>query len=398
MTAPGEPNSSMRIVLSIQALKYPLTGIGRYTLELAQQLAASPEIEQLDYYNGDRFVPGLPERAAMETAPGAASSGLLAIKRQLARNRIILETYRALKALRRSNPFGGHEGQLFHGPNFYVPDFPGPRTVTIHDLSVLTMPQFHPPERVMYLGKEIEVSLRRTNTIITDSQAIKDEVVNRFGMSEADVFVARLASSAEFHPRPATETEATLAGYGLRHGGYALYTGTIEPRKNLVALIDAYARLPQAIRMATPLVLAGHRGWQNEAIMARIEAARGEGWLYYLGFVPDEHLPLLFSGARIFAFPSLYEGFGLPVLEAMASGVPVVTANRSSLPEVGGDAALYVEPEDVVALTEALERALHDEDWRATALEKGFAHARSFSWAQCAADTLVAYRATMMRG
>ncbi|MCW5720973.1 MAG: glycosyltransferase family 4 protein [Devosia sp.] len=387
----------MKLVLSIQALKYPLTGIGRYTLELARQLAASPDIEQRDYYHGERFVPSLPERTAMETAPSATSNGLLTLKRHLARNPLILETYRTLKALRRRNPFGGYEGQLFHGPNFYVPDFPGPRTVTIHDLSVLTMPQFHPPERVMYLGKEIEVSLRRTNTIITDSQAIKDEVIIRFGVPEADVFVARLASGAEFHPRSADTTEKILADYGLSHGGYALYTGTIEPRKNLVNLIDAYARLPQAIRLATPLVLAGHRGWQNEAIMARIDAARAEGWLSYLGFVPDEHLPLLFSGARLFAFPSLYEGFGLPVLEAMASGVPVVTADRSSLPEVGGDAALYVEPEDVDALTAALERALHDDNWRENAIEKGFAHARQFSWEQCAADTLVAYRATMAR-
>lgn len=388
----------MKIVLSIQALKYPLTGIGRYTLELARQLAASPEIEALHYFNGDKFVPGIPERSEMETAPSAASSHLQAIKRRIARNQLALEAYRALKTLRRRNPFSGHEGHLFHGPNFYVPDYPGPRTVTIHDLSVLTMPQFHPPERVMFLSKEIEVSLRRTNSIITDSQAIKDEVIEKLGVSEAQIFVAPLASSDEFRRRDALDTQETLAGYGLRHGSYSLYTGTIEPRKNLVNLIEAYASLPQALRGAIPLVLAGHRGWQNEAIMSRIERAREEGWLQYLGFVPDEHLPHLFSGARIFAFPSLYEGFGLPVLEAMASGVPVVTANRSSLPEVGGDAALYVEPEDVEALTSALERALDDETWRAGAIERGFAQAGRFSWAQCAADTLDAYRATITRG
>jgi glycosyltransferase involved in cell wall biosynthesis len=387
----------MKIVLSIQSLKYPLTGIGRYTLELAQQLAISPEVERLDYFNGDKFVPGLPERDAMETAPSAAASGLLAIKRQLARSKLVLESYRALKALRRSNPFAGHEGQLFHGPNFYVPDFPGPRTVTIHDLSVLTMPQFHPPERVMYLGKEIEISLQRTNTIITDCQAIKDEVMQRFGIAEADVFVAPLASSEAFRPREAAETIPTLARYGLQHGGYTLYTGTIEPRKNLVNLIEAYEKLPSALRAQKPLVLSGHRGWQNEAIMDRIERAQSEGWLSYLGFVPEDDLPLLFSGAYLFAFPSLYEGFGLPVLEAMASGVPVVTSNRSSLPEVGGDAAIYIEPEDVPALSRALERALVDDDWRRDAIARGFAQEQRFSWEKCAADTLTAYRATMAR-
>ncbi|WEJ32916.1 glycosyltransferase family 1 protein [Devosia sp. SD17-2] len=387
----------MKIVLSIQSLKYPLTGIGRYTLELAQQLAANPEVEQLDYFNGDRFVPALPERDAMETAPSAAASGLLAVKRQLARSKLVLETYRALKSLRRSNPFAGHEGQLFHGPNFYVPDFPGPRTVTIHDLSVLTMPQFHPPERVLYLGKEIEISLQRTNTIITDCEAIKDEVIQRFGVAASDVFVAPLASSEIFHARDNSETARALARYGLTHGGYTLYTGTIEPRKNLVNLIDAYEKLPAPLRAQKPLVLSGHRGWQNEAIMERIERAQRQGWLTYLGFVPEEDLPILFSGAYLFAFPSLYEGFGLPVLEAMASGVPVVTSNRSSLPEVGGDAALFVEPEDVTGISEALERALTDTAWREAAIAGGFAQAQKFSWEKCAADTLTAYRATIAR-
>lgn len=387
----------MKIVLSIQALKYPLTGIGRYTLELAQQLAASADVEELHYFNGDRFVAGLPERDAMETAPHAAQSGLLALKRQLARNKLVVETYRKLKSLRRSNPFAGHEGQLFHGPNFYVPDFPGPRTVTIHDLSVLTMPQFHPPERVMYLGKEIEISLKRTNTIITDCQAIKDEVMARFGVPDSDVFVATLASSEIFHPRDEIETGPILARYGLKHGTYTLYTGTIEPRKNLVNLIAAYERLPQSLRAAYPLVLSGHRGWQNEAIMARIEKAQREGWLTYLGFVPEEDLPILFAGARLFAFPSLYEGFGLPVLEAMASAVPVVTSNRSSLPEVGGDAALLIEPEDVGAICAAFERALTDDSWRQKAIIDGLAQAKKFSWEKCAADTLTAYRATLAR-
>ena len=383
----------MKVVLSIQSLKYPLTGIGRYTLELARRLETHPDIEELSYFNGERFVPGLPTQDAMETAPGGFSTGVAQFKRTLARNRLVLETYRTLKAMRPTRPFRAHAGQLFHGPNFYVPDFPGPSVVTIHDLSVLTMPQFHPPERVMYLSKEIEQSIRRATKVVVDATAIRDEVIAKFGVAPEHIHIAPLAGGAEFHPRSSEEIAPVLATYGLNHGGYVLYTGTIEPRKNLVTLLDAYAHLPAAARETMPLVMAGHRGWQNEAIMDRIERGTREGWVKYLGFVPEEHLPLLFSGARLFVFPSLYEGFGLPVLEALASGVPVVTSTSSTLPEVGGDAALFVDPQDGEGLTAAIAQGLYDEDWRQGAIARGHAHAGRFSWDRCASETISAYRA-----
>lgn len=383
----------MKVVLSIQSLKYPLTGIGRYTLELARRLETHGDIEQLSYFNGERFVEGLPTQDAMETAPGGISNGLTQLKRTLARNRLILEAYRTLKAMRPTRPFRGYEGQLFHGPNFYVPDFPGPSVVTIHDLSVLTMPQFHPPERVMYLSKEIEQSIRRATKVIVDATAIRDEVIAKLGVAPENIHIAPLAGGAEFHPRSAEEIAPVLATYGLSHGGYVLYTGTIEPRKNLAALLDAYGRLPAEARKNMPLVMAGHRGWQNEAIMERIDRGTREGWVKYLGFVPEDHLPLLFSGARLFVFPSLYEGFGLPVLEALASGVPVVTSTSSTLPEVGGDAALFVDPEDSEGLTAAISQGLYDEDWRQGAIARGHAHAARFSWDRCADATVSAYRA-----
>ncbi|MOA25446.1 D-inositol 3-phosphate glycosyltransferase [compost metagenome] len=178
----------------------------------------------------------------------------------------------------------------------------------------------------------------------------------------------------------------------MQPGGYSLYVGTIEPRKNIETLLDAYERLPLALRRRWPLILTGYKGWRSEEIHGRIEDAQRAGWARYLGFVPGEDLPLLFAGARLFAFPSLYEGFGLPVLEALSSGVPVVCSNSSSLPEVAGEAALMSEPLDVETLTANLQRGLEDDAWRTMAIASGLRHAATFSWERCARQTIEVYR------
>ena len=138
--------------------------------------------------------------------------------------------------------------------------------------------------------------------------------------------------------------------------------------------------------------MAGYKGWANEAIMERLDRAIREGWAYYLGFVPDADLPYLFAGAKLFVFPSLYEGFGLPVLEAMASGVPVLTSSSSTLPEVAGGAAAICHPEDIESMTAALLKGLVDETWRSSAVELGLSQASKFSWQKCAEETAEVYR------
>lgn len=280
---------------------------------------------------------------------------------------------------------------LYHGTNYDLPQFPGKKIVTIHDLSILTMPEFHPIERVNFLAKEIKRSIDNADAIITDSLFIKEEIVEHFKIDQKHIHVVNLAHSGEFFQRDELATLNTLNKYGLSHGQYTLYAGTIEPRKNISNLINSYSRLPQTIRSKYPLVLVGHKGWNNEGIFELIENAQKEGWLIYLGFVTEDDLPLLYSGARLFAFPSIYEGFGLPVLEAMASGVPVVSSNRSSLPEVCGDAALLCDPNDIEGLTAALLSGVTDENWRNAAINKGLTRAQSFSWARCGDETIDIY-------
>jgi alpha-1,3-rhamnosyl/mannosyltransferase len=242
------------------------------------------------------------------------------------------------------------------------------------------------------MRKEIAKTLKRADMLITDTETTRQEVATYFGWPLAKIRAVPLACSEEFKPRPTEEINSVLKKYGLMWHGYSLYVGTIEPRKNLDVLLDAYALLPLSIRQQWPLVLIGYKGWRSEQIHVRIEAAVKERWAHYLGFVEANDLPLIYSGARVFVFPSLYEGFGLPVLEAMASGVPVVCSNASTLPEVTGDAAAMCEPQDVDGLSELISRALQDESWRNKAIGKGLLQASSFSWQRCAEETAQVYK------
>lgn len=380
----------MKLVLSVEPVRFPLTGIGRYTYELALRLQQSPEITDLQFFAGRRFLPNLPI-AANESGNGYS------LKRAVQKNFLAIEAYRLLMPMLRKRALKGHADFLYHSPNYYLPPFAGRSVATFHDLSPFTWAHCHAPQLARYLQKELKTTLLRADALITDSEYTRRELAEYFAWPIERIHTVPLASSAEFHPRSPLILRDALKRHGLEVGGYSLFVGTIEPRKNIETLLDAYSRLPLALRTRWPLILTGYHGWRNDAIHERLEVAKREGWARYLGFVPSEDLPLLFAGARLFVFPSLYEGFGLPVLEAMSSGVPVVCSNSSSLPEVAGNAALMCEPTDVEALTRLIQKGLEDGLWRTTAIEEGLLHAASFSWERCAMETLQVYK-TVVKG
>lgn len=375
----------MKVILSVDSVKFPLTGIGRYNFELAKQLQLQDDLELLFYANG-RFIGSLP------TPEQAKSKKNGWLHNQLRKNNLAIKAYQLLSGIKNHYSLQGHEDAIFHGPGFYLPRFSGSSVATFHDLSIFTHTQYHPPERVRYMQRELNLTLQRASMLITDSEYTRQELASYFGHPLDKIRTISLACSDDFHPREAAESVPVLARLGLEYGGYTLYAGTIEPRKNIEALLDAYSTLPDAIRQRWPLVLAGYHGWQSEQLHARIDAAENAGWARYLGYVADEDLPYLFSGAHLFFFPSHYEGFGLPVLEAMASGVPVVCSNASSLPEVAGGAALMFDPEDVDALRQLIMTGLEDDVWREAAKEKGLLQASTFSWQRCAEETVAVYR------
>jgi alpha-1,3-rhamnosyl/mannosyltransferase len=198
--------------------------------------------------------------------------------------------------------------------------------------------------------------------------------------------------TAAFHPREGAEIAEQLAALGIFPGRYALCVSTLEPRKKIAELLYAWRELPTRIRNSTPLVLAGGSGWLNESLREQIRDGVAAGWLRHLGFVPEADLAVLYAGATLFLYPSIYEGFGLPPVEAMASGTPVIVANSSCLPEVCGDAALYIDPNDIAGFSSAIAAALMDAEWRADARKRGLRRAARYQWEECAKQTVQIYR------
>lgn len=375
----------MKLIFSVDPVKYPLTGIGRYTYELARCLMQSQDIDELSFLHGSKIIQQLP--AAGETRVSGQS-----LRERVQKNRFASELYRLTAPWLKTRVLRRQAGAIYHSPNFYLPPAVERCVATFHDLSVFTWPQCHPPERVRFMQKELLLTLKRASVLITDSEFTRKELAAYFGLPLETVFTARLASSGDFYPREHDELAQRLDKYGLEPGKYCLFTGSVEPRKNIATLLDAYERLPSGLRAHYPLVISGFKGWVSETLYQRFDAARQQGWLHYLGYTSSADLPYLFSGAKSFLFPSLYEGFGLPVLEAMASGVPVVCSDSSSLPEVVGDCALMCQPQDTDTLSQLILRSIEDEAWREQAVSGGLLRAQTFSWQRCAQETIHAYR------
>ncbi|RYD16218.1 MAG: glycosyltransferase family 1 protein [Lysobacteraceae bacterium] len=379
----------MRVIFNVDAITAPLTGIGRYALELARGLARSDEVEALKLYSAYQWVED-PEHALQ------SNRTIAAVRRHVPFKSVALEAYTQLRSGLFRLHTRGLGDWLLHTPNYVLMPFAGPALTTVHDLSWLAHPETHPPERVRFLERHLPRSLEQARAVITDSDFIADEITQTLGVARAKLRVVPLGVDAAYRPRTPAELAPVLAKHALADQAYLLVVATQEPRKNLARLARAYAALPPSLRARHPLVIAGGRGWLNaelEHVVAPLEA-RGE--VRRLGYVDEAELPLLYAGAHAFAFPSLYEGFGLPVLEAMASGVPVLTSNGSSLAEIARDAlgpiALCVDPLDVDALRAGLERVLQDDAWRADASARGRAHARAFGWQRCVDATLAVYR------
>jgi glycosyltransferase involved in cell wall biosynthesis len=269
----------------------------------------------------------------------------------------------------------------------------GKKVVTIHDLTHKAYPETMDPALKTFMDRNFKISLDRADKIATVSEFSKGEIINYFAVDPSKIVVIPSAVNTNSY-FPIKDTEI-LAQYKKKYaivGEYFLYLGTLEPRKNIGALIDAYHLLKQKIPDAPRLLLGGKKGWLYESIFKKVEELGLGKDVLFLGYVPDEDVAPLMCGAVAFVFPSLYEGFGTPPLEAMACGVPVLTSNCSSLPEVTGDAALLVDPLRVESIAVGLERLVADKNLREELSRKGLERAKAFTWERAASLTLEMYK------
>lgn len=292
-------------------------------------------------------------------------------------------------------PFALAGFDLHHALAFAAPALsPVPAVATIYDLSFIHYPERLSRARRLYLEQFTRITCQRARRVIAISRSTARDLA-AWGVPETKIDIALPGYDAEaFHPLPAEAVAAFRAAKGLPKR-FWFFVGTLEPRKNLLTLIEAYAALPAGRRL--PLVLAGGKGWDYEPIFAAVARWRLEADITFPGYVPASDLPFWYNSAEAFIYPSLFEGFGLPVLEAMACGLPVITSDTSSLPEVIGEAGALVPPHDVGEWAAALARAHEQPAWLAQARDRGLARARQFSWDETARATAAAYLKALTR-
>lgn len=278
---------------------------------------------------------------------------------------------------------------LIHGMAFIGPLISAcPYVVTVHDLSFLFYPQGFRAMNRFYLRLFARLSVQRARRVIAVSESTKRDLVRQYGLLPGKVDIVHNGVDPIFRVMPATQVAAFRAKHALPER-FILFVGTLEPRKNVSRLMEAYARLPST---RPPLLLVGGKGWLYDEVFACAQTLGLNNEMVFVGYVPIEDLPLWYNAAELFVYPSLYEGFGLPPLEAMACGTPVITSETSSLPEVVGGAALCIDPTDTEALAAAMQQALADADLREQMRSTGLAQARGFSWQATALGTVASYR------
>ena len=373
----------MNILIDAIPLMSPLTGVGQYVLNLADYL------KRLDLKYDYHFFYGTHISSEIRSGP----SKVVTLARWASFKRII--PYRLKHSIKRFNlnVLALRRGiTLFHETNFIpLMHFGVPEVSTVHDMTVILYPEKHPMERVKLFEKRLLNDIHDFKHIIVVSENTKRDLITLTGYPEERITITSLGCNNSFRLLERESVKTFLRKRGLPEK-YILFVGTLEPRKNIEFLIRSYYGLEKRLRDEYPLLIAGPKGWYYDSIFKLVDDLALGSSVRFLGYVPDEELPLLYNGASLFVYPSFYEGFGLPPLEAMTCGCPVITSNTSSLPEVVGTGGVMVNPEDEDDLRVRMEEALTDEKTRIGMSEYGLQRAKRFSWEKCARETLGAYK------
>ncbi|MCL2428471.1 MAG: glycosyltransferase family 4 protein [Alphaproteobacteria bacterium] len=388
------PDAPLNVLLGGDAIPGHRTGVGRMALQLAQSLRGRPDIAELRLLVGAHAcTPDLLDRLDQFTPPPdpeARANGA----RGLARRIPGLARARAQWLRRWLNREAAQLGAplVYHEPNLIARPFDGVTVLTINDLSWLADTHFHPRSRLAWIESRLADSLTQATRFVAISHFTRDEMVRHLGIARERIDVVSLAPPASFRPVAAECAHETLARWGLVDQSFVLSVSTLEPRKNFDRLLAAHGELSHALRRSHPLVIAGGQGWGERLVGRDAAKAIRAGELRLLGRISDQDLERLYSRCAAFVFPSLYEGFGLPVIEAMACGAPVIASSTTAVGETAGNAAVLVDPLDVAALSEAIGRVLRDRSLAVSLADRGRMRAADFSWDATTALLLASWR------
>ncbi|MCW8348142.1 glycosyltransferase family 4 protein [Vibrio sp. ZSDZ65] len=393
-----------KLLINVSPIRMPLTGIGYYTLNILSELL-SRNVDVVGIRNGKL----LTRESLFELVSNFQSTSADKQSSANSKKRLFVELLRSIPGtyqlknyllslrVQQKLKMAANEGYVYFEPSFVPFDYPGVTITTVHDLSFLSHPEFHPATRVSYLTNKMQGSIAKSDHVVVDSDFILNELHTYFPQSKAKSSTLYLGVSDDFQPYAKEECDELLHSLNIKHNHFILSVATLEPRKNLSKLIDAYKLLPDAIRNQYPLVLVGDQGWKNSELMENASDLVERGQIIFTGYVADNELKHLYTSAATFVYPSLYEGFGLPVIEAMASGAPVITSNVGATAEVAATGALLVDPCNEVAISDAILKLIQYPEDKAKLAENGIQRASEFKWSNTVEQLLEIVSGTARR-
>jgi glycosyltransferase involved in cell wall biosynthesis len=382
----------MHVVVNCKSMLGAWTGIAHYTSELLESLTKQAGHDQIHAYPAGWIGRRLRARqGGSGLNPGKLKSlvgwvlGMPGVRGAL---RGWLEP---MVACHFQSVCRRHRYDLYHEPNILPMPCDRPTIATLHDLSAIVHPEWHPIDRVKHFQRYLDRALGQCVHLITGSNFTRGEIIEQLGVAPSRVTCVYHGIRAGLHPLPPEEVATTLRQLGLPPT-YLLHVGTLEPRKNLGMLMRAYVALPGALRERCPLLLVGKWGWNTSALAEYLHGEARHRGVMQVGYVAEEHLPALYNGARALVYPSLYEGFGLPPLEMMACGGAVLASTAGSVAEIVGPCAWLTDPLDEEGWREAMRRVILHDDWQRQLCRGVRQWVQPFTWERCAAQTLQTYR------
>ena len=377
-------NAPLRVTLNANVLLAPVAGVGRYVSELGQALLSRHDVEL-------QFIHGLPNSNTLPQHGLKHYSALSNLAKRVLPSPYRLKRWLERHALTRAIRHQGSE--LYHEPSLWPLEVDCPTTMTLHDLAYVHFPETLPADRLKTIERSMAYALENSRQIICVSEFTAQQAMRHYGLSRQRISITPLGVSTCFRPFTAEQASPLLQRLGLSHRNFMLCVGTLEPRKNLELVFQAIRTLPSSLLEHCPLVLCGAYGWGK--LPETMGSLHGCGQVISTGYLTGPELCTLMGSAQMLLFPSLYEGFGLPILEAMASGTPVITSNRASMPEVGANAAHYIDPYDASDLAMAIRRLHEDRQYWLQLQRMGLERAQAFTWARTAELTVEAYRSAL---